>query len=987
MKTFLEYVARDIIAKHGHDLSRVAVVFPNKRAALFLNEHLVRTAGRPIWSPAYITISELFRRHSRRTVADQIKLVCDLHRCFAECTGTDETLDHFYGWGQLLLSDFDDLDKNMAVAEKMFANLRDIHELDDVSYLTAEQVEMIRLFFSNFSEDHNSELKRRFLTLWSKMYDIYRLFNERLAAQGLAYEGALYREVAEDEGIGFDYDTYIFVGFNMLQKVERRLFTRLKKDGRARFYWDFDHYYMPHDDRTTASLGRIRHEAGHYIAGYLADFPNELDTADDDIYGNFGREKHITYIAAPTENAQARYVSRWLREQGRIGAGRRTAVVMCDESLLPTVIHCLPDEADKVNITTGWPLAQSPVASLVTLLINLQTAGHVTGTRKYRLQSVNAVLRHPYMRYISPQYTALNEALNVRSRVYYPTSDLLSVDDGTRLLFGGIDRYDVPTIAGKLTAWLTEVIRLVADNNRDSDDQLFKEALFRTYTLLNRLAGLIDTGDLTIDTVTLQRLIAQLTKSTTIPFHGEPVVGVQVMGVLETRNIDFDHLLVLSANEGNMPRGVNDTSFIPYSIRKAHDLTTVDNKVAIYAYYFYRLLQRAKDVTLVYNNSTENGTTGEMSRFMLQMLVESGHDIIRHTLQAEQRTAQFAPETVQKDDAVMERLLGRFDPSRQRPRADGKAAEEFPLLTPTAINRYMRCPKQFYYNYVCGIKEPDDNDSDEIDNRMFGNIFHAASQSIYERLMQKSPHITDSDLKWLLDHPAEIERTVDEAFNAELFRQPRGAAKRPEYNGLQLINRQVIITYLRRLLAIDRRLAPFDIVGLETDVIDRLDIDGGRVRFCTTIGGRIDRLDSVTDGEGERIRVIDYKTGSRRLRPLGGTDAIFDPANIHEHSDYYLQTFLYSDIVRRSEERNPRRLPVSPALLFIQHAAGEGYDPTLCFGKTAVRDIADHHADFSSLLQQKANEMFNPDIPFTPTDDTDICRTCPYMQLCGNKLP
>lgn len=218
MKTFLEHVAHDIINKYGYDLSRVAVVFPNKRAALFMNEYLVRIAGRPIWSPAYITISDLFRRHSSRRTGDQIKLICDLHKCFTECTGIDETLDHFYGWGQLLLADFDDLDKNMAEADKVFANLRDIHELDDVSYLSKEQIDIIRRFFSNFSEEHNSELKRRFLSLWSHIYDIYNTFNERLTYEGLAYEGALYREVAENVNIEFMYDTYLFVGFNVLQK-------------------------------------------------------------------------------------------------------------------------------------------------------------------------------------------------------------------------------------------------------------------------------------------------------------------------------------------------------------------------------------------------------------------------------------------------------------------------------------------------------------------------------------------------------------------------------------------------------------------------------------------------------------------------------------------------------------------------------------------------------------------------------------------------
>ena len=976
MKTFLEYVARDIISKYGDNLSRVAVVFPNKRAALFMNDHLVRMAGRPIWSPAYITISELFRRHSQKKSGDQIKLICDLHKCFTEATGIDETLDHFYGWGQLLLADFDDIDKNMADPKKVFANLRDIHELDDVSYLSPGQVEMIRRFFSNFSEDHNSELKRRFLSLWSHMYDIYCMFNARLAEAGLAYEGALYREVAEDSSIEFEYDTYLFVGFNMLQKVERRLFERLQKDGRARFYWDFDRYYMP-DSRN------IRNEAGHYIAAYMQHFPNELDTTDSAIYDNFTRKKNITLISAPTENIQARYISRWLTENGRIAAGRRTAVVMCNEGLLQTVIHCLPDEADKVNITTGYPLAQSPVAALLTLLISLQTVGYRATAEKYRLHAVNAVLRHPYIKYVSPLYATLHKALNDDARIYYPARPQLCIDEGMTLLFGGIDGYTCEQFSGRITAWIIDVIRLIASNAGEGDDPLFKEALFRTYTLMNRLSGLIASGDLIIDVVTLQRLVTQLMKATSIPFHGEPVVGVQVMGVLETRNLDFDHLLILSANEGNMPKGVNDTSFIPYSIRKAHDLTTIDNKVAIYAYYFYRLLQRASDITVVYNNSTENGTTGEMSRFILQILVESNHSVARKVLQAEQLTVKTTAEAILKTPHMTDMLRRRFDSAMNAHKA-GR-----PLLTPTAVNKYLRCPKQFYYNYVCGIYEPDNNDTDEIDNRIFGNIFHEASQKMYEQITGGRNHVRKEAIERMLGDRVTLERIVDETFSRELFRTPERTAARPEYNGLQLINREVIITYLKQLLKLDMRLAPFDIIGLETDVVEEMDVCAGSLCFKTTVGGRIDRLDRINDGTGERIRVVDYKTGSRKLDkrdPLVDIPDIFSPENIDKHSDYYLQTFLYSAIVRRNTVINPHGLPVSPALLFIQFAGSDDYDPTLCLNKEPVTDISGHEADIAIQLREKVGEIFNPDIPFRPTADSHICSTCPYRQLCGGSV-
>ncbi|MGN1263476.1 MAG: PD-(D/E)XK nuclease family protein, partial [Prevotella sp.] len=660
--------------------------------------------------------------------------------------------------------------------------------MDDVAYLTPEQKEMIKTFFSNFSDDHNSELKRRFLDMWSRLYDIYKSFNTMLDGQGLAYEGALYRSVVEDESVTFGYDTYIFVGFNMLQKVEQRLFYRLKKEGKARFYWDFDDYYMPDGRKRHGLNAGTQHEAGHYIAAYLEDFPNELDIDDGNIYDNFSRHKDISFISASTENIQAGYVNRWLKEKGRAACGRRTAVVMCDEGLLTSVIHYLPEEVDKVNITTGWQLSLSPMASLLTLLIELQTDGCRAQAGKYRLQSVNRILRHPYMKYISAAYGQLYDELNVSSRVYYPSRDQLAIDDGTALLFTDIYAYESATPTGKIVKWLIGMVKLVASNAGGSDDQLFKEAVFRCFTLLNRLENLIESGDLTVDIATLQRLLKQLISSTAIPFHGEPAEGIQVMGVLETRNIDFDHVLLLSANEGKMPKGVNDTSLIPYSIRKAHELTTIDNKVAIFAYYFYRLLQRAADITIVYNSSTTEGSTGEMSRFMLQMLVESGHHISRMSLAAGQEPKVFAPTTVEKTTTMVTKLRKRFEMND----SDDKLK---PLLTPTAINRYMRCPKIFYFNYICNIWEPDDNDNEEIDNRLFGTIFHDSAQLLYEQLTAKGPHIQKSDMEWLLKHDAEIARAVDTVFCKELFHIEPGSGTKPEYNGLQLINREVIITY------------------------------------------------------------------------------------------------------------------------------------------------------------------------------------------------
>ena len=902
MKSFLAYVAEDIIQKYGTDLSRTAVVFPNKRASLFLNEHLARlTNGKPLWSPAYITISELFRQQSSLTVADPIKLVCDLHKSFCLHTGSDETLDKFYGWGQLLISDFDDIDKNMADAERVFANLRDIHELDDLSYLTDEQRQLLKHFFSHFTEEHETELKQRFLRLWSHFTDIYHDFNERLAQQGLAYEGALYRSVVtnnQETITNNSYDRYLFIGFNLLQKVEQQLFSQLQKEGKARFYWDFDDYYMQ------------QHEAGRFIASYLSYFPNELDSQREDIYKNFQQPKDITYLAAPTEHIQARYVSKWLRDQQRYKDGRRTAIVLCNEQLLPTVIHCLPDEVEKVNITTGYPLSQTPVASFIQRYYDMVLGGN--STRLVRLFH-----RHPYARF---------------------------VEDGQPLL---------------------TMLRAIAQGGKEEiTDPLFQESLFRAYTLVNRLNALVESGDLQVSDTTLQRLVNQLIQQTTIPFHGEPAEGLQVMGVLETRNLDFEHVLLLSCNEGNMPKGVNDSSFIPHSIRQAYELTTVENKVSIYAYYFHRLLQRAKDVTILWNNATEDGQRGEMSRFMLQLLVESRQHITQHTLQSGKSIARYTPAPIEKTPHVLDLLNQQFI---------GPDA----LLSPSAINKYMRCQLQFYYRYIAGIKEPDEPaDEQELDNRIFGNIFHQAADTLYHQLPK---HVTREALDQLLKSKIAIGKAADDAFHEELPHALIG--------GLHLINREVIIRYLRQLIEIDKALAPFDILGLECDVYRELAVSDGQSAgsLQLRLGGRIDRLDQMSDG---RIRVVDYKTSSKKIKYLNSVEDIFDPAKIHDHSDYYLQTFTYADIVSR-QQADILHLPsdvthhaVSPALLFIQHASAKDYDPTLCFGKVKILDIREHSARFCELLENKVNEIFMKNIPFTPTTDLKICQTCPYLQMC-----
>ena len=982
-KTFLEYVAEDIIGKYGTDLSRIAVVFPNKRAALFLNEHLARLAGQPVWSPAYITISDLFRQHTDLKTADPIKLICDIHKSFTKCTGIDETLDHFYGWGQLLLADFDDIDKNMADADSIFCNLKDIHELDDISYLDNEQKEMLKRFFANFSDDIESELKKRFLSLWSHFGDIYHDYNRRLTEQGIGYEGAIYRKVVSEETLHLKYDKYLFVGFNLLQKVERVLFNRLMKEGKAKFYWDFDEYYMPSPSplpsggalvssapRTSAPTNLTTSPSQHLN---ISDFPNELDNTDRDIYANMRRPKRIRFISSPTENAQARFASNWLLENERYRAGRKTAVVMCDESILLPLMHSLPPEADKVNITSGFPLAMTPVASLVMLLFDLYTLGLRKKGTAFNPHYLKKLMAHPYARHLQEVHLKGVHLKGVHLSQVHQEEEQQTIGDNSGCM--GMAGMPYPPTSAALLHHIATLIKQVGIATKPEGDALTQESVFRMFTILNRLATLADSGDLVVDNTTLRRLVSQLVGAASIPFHGEPVIGVQIMGVLETRNIDFDNVLLLSCNEGNMPKGVNDSSFIPYSIRKAHGLTTIDNKVAIYSYYFHRLLQRAGDITIAYNNSTDNGHTGEMSRFMLQLLVESGQKIDHYSLTAKNQPTPLMPKPIEKDEAALSKL------------------EEMSRLSPSAINTYIRCKLAFYYQYIAHIKEPD-SDPETIDNRLFGNIFHRAAYLIYKDITDHSQVIEKAHIQAYLSNRKLLASVVDRAFEEEECKTN---------NGLQIINREVIIEYITKLLKIDQQLCPFSILAMEEEakVYTQLSFtipSGGALKggalvssaptklYNLTIGGIIDRLDAVTDKQTgkPRIRVVDYKTGNQPSSPIKNIDEIFDPNNIRsKHSNYYLQAILYSLIVSRSKRWNPADHPVSPALLFIKQAATNDYDPTLCIDKHPISDVTVYEEEFLTKLKETVADMYSPDAAFTPTDDRKKCELCPYRMLCG----
>lgn len=955
METFLKQVAHDLYNKTEGNFTKVAIVFPNKRASLFFNEYLAQESDRPIWSPTYVSISELFRQSSDLSIADPIKLVCDLYKVFQKATGSKETLDDFYFWGEMLIADFDDADKNMADTHALFSNLKDLNELmDNYDFLEEGQKEALSQFFHNFSINQVTELKQRFISMWNVLGDIYAEYKALLESQSIAYEGMLYRQVIEQLDVeALPYNKYIFVGFNVLNKVEHTLFKKLNEAGKAMFYWDYDTFY----------LNKTPHEAGEFIRRNLRDFPSELPAS---FFDNLNQPKEVTFIESPTENGQVRYLPQWIREN-LTSQEKETAVVLCNEALLQPVLHALPDNVKHINITMGFPLSQTPAYSFVNALMELHTSGYNPNNGRYLFAEVISVLKHPYTRQLSPEAEKLEQTLT-RDNRFYPLPSELKQDNVLELLF--TPRRNNLDLCSMLSEALKEVAVIYqqqAASHSDAFDQLYRESLFKTYTLVNRFHTLIESKELNVQAGTFQRLLTRVMSSSSIPFHGEPAIGMQVMGVLETRNLDFRHLIMLSVNEGQLPKAGGDSSFIPYNLRKAFGMTTIDHKIAVYAYYFYRLMQRAEKVTLVYNTATDGINRGELSRFMLQFLIEWGYPVLRKQLEAAQSPQSSAPIIIEKTPDVMERMKSVFD-IRNNPKA---------LISPSALNCYLDCPLKFYYKYVALLSAPDEVTAD-IDSAKFGSIFHYAAEHIYKDLTAHGKLISRENLETLLKDEVRLQTYVDNGFKELFFNLPPN--EQPEYNGIQLINSAVIVKYIQQLLRNDLRYAPFTFIGSEQRIFENIEICTSTGDIQSRIGGIIDRIDS----KGESLRIVDYKTGGDADTPAN-VQSLFIPDK--KRSNYVFQTFLYASIVcKKLREKNDSRL-VTPALLYIHRAASEKYSPVIQMGeprkpKEPVDNFAQHEGDFRENLKTLLEDIFNPDISFTQTEIEDKCAYCDFRALC-----
>lgn len=949
---FLKLVAGDLYKRLNGELSNIAIVFPNKRARLFFNEYLMQLNGRPMWSPTYITINELFEQCSNAVIGDSILLVSKIYKEYIRHTHSSESIDSFYYWGELLIKDFDDIDKNLADTQQLFSNINDLRSIGTASdTLDEEQRLAIEQFFKNFKPQEHSELKSRFMHIWQVLGDIYTTFKEQLRNDGIAYEGMLYRDVLEsNETLPLPHDKYIFVGFNALNRVESRLFETIKKSGKALFYWDYDQSYI--NDST--------HEAGHFMRHNLVRFPNALE----DYPYNGIENKKIDIVSTTTDSIQMRYASEWIKQHINPKNEVETAVILCDESKLESVYHIIPDSVTERNITMGFPVSHTPIFDLTKQLIQLQTQGYSKEHNTFALESVCSILNHSYIKKHSPIAVEISQDITTK-RTLFPPLELFANDELLASIF---------TLHTDNTMWmhsLGDIIHRIAqkshtagssikeDEKSEADiyNELFLEAQLKVYTQTQRLVDVLERGEIEISKNTLGSLLLRILSGTTIPFHGEPVVGMQVMGLLETRNLDFKNIIFLSANEGNLPKNSSENSFIPYNLRRAFGLTLSEHRDSIYAYNFYRLLQRAENVTIVYNSSSEGAGRNGCSRYLLQLMA-NGNCGKKIALDCTPKIKPIKPTTIAKDSEIIERLRKIYDNSNNSGRT----------LSPSAINCYIDCSLRFFYRYVMQLKKIEQPTA-SIQGNDFGLIFHKAAELFYAHIVSKSNGIIErSDLMPYIEKDAFLYPFVDKAFNEEFFK----STTKPIYDGEQYMNRRIIHLLLKRLVTMDASHAPFEYVGSEQDIFFDLTLPTNDGDIKLSIGGRIDRMDRK-DGV---LEIIDYKTGGKEESKIT-LDKVF--SHDGKSMGYVFQALLYC--VAAIEGKKTQK--ASPSLIYIHRKDGsDRNDYVVKIDGTPLQDVSPLCDEFKRRLQDVLSELFDKNKPFKATDNEERCTFCDFKHIC-----
>lgn len=970
MIPFLYQVASLFYSKYGAEVSHLAFVFPNRRTGLFFQKYLSEVSEKPLFSPTILTINDLFVQLSGKQTADRISMLFKLYDIYLDHSGSSETFDEFLYWGEMLLNDFDDIDKYMVDARMLFTNVTDLREIEnDFSFLSPEQIAAIRTFWSSFYPKGDTPNQEQFLAVWQILYALYADLREALAAEGKGYEGMIFREVVEllekNECCDLPYTKVVFVGLNALSVAEERFLSELQKRGIADFYWDYASPKVTDPDN----------KASYFVERNLRQFPSQLigngqlATDNED-----GGKKKIEVIGIPSGIGQAKQVHSLLSElckEDEMSAEEalRTAVILPDEHLLIPVLNAIPEQIRRINVTMGYPLAGTPVASLMEYILALQkNIRYVDRRPVFYFRDVLPILNHRYVSTTSPEVVSdLVKDISENNKIYISYDDLnktpllsilftpvTAVDAFSDYLIGVLQELNKAVESGK---WKVENIDSGAEQLSTSDSQLStindieQEFIFHYFATVNRMKEVMQEANVEMKIDTYFRLLKRVTDTITIPFHGEPLSGLQIMGVLETRALDFDRLIILSMNEGIFPLRKAANSFIPYNLRRGFGLPTYEHQDSVWAYHFYRLIYRASHVSLLYDTRSNGLQTGEVSRFVHQLHYHY-EEPIRNKLVVYNVSSSKTPALqVAKTKEVMNRLAAF--------RRGGERA-----ISASAVNTYLDCPLKFYFSVVEGIREEEEV-SETIESNIFGSILHKVMEELYQPFCGKM--VTADLLKAIRKDTLMLMGAVARAF-AEIFFKTD--IVRP-LTGQNFLIGEMIRKYVEKVLERDAKLTPFRYIESEKKIKNLFPLaDKSEIQ----LKGFIDRIDEVRDA----VRIIDYKSGSGTTQ-FTSVEALFDKED-KDRAKAVMQVFMYAWMYGAKA--------IQPGIYYMRTLFSPSFDSGIYrrtdrFKTEQVLDFDNYRTDFENSLRNCLDEIFDTETPFRQTPNGKACMYCPFKDICG----
>jgi ATP-dependent helicase/nuclease subunit B len=957
MRSFLKEVATDLHQRFGDDLKDVVIVFNNKRPILFLKKHLGELAGKAFWSPSFFTIGQFVSESSNQLVADPIQQFFILHQEFNRLLVLEGNQpvapDVFYPMAEIILGDFSQIDYDLADSDHLFSELFDIAVIQkQFSHFTEEQQQFLERFWASFSMDRQQEHQQKFIDLWRRLPLLYKGFHQRLASLGLSTTANLYRQFAlgqtSDAKFYEQYKKVVFIGFNALNKSEATLFMRLQEEGKALFYFDTDSYYV--NDNLQ--------EAGLFIRRNLKE--HDLINAFESSHQSLGvQEKQVQVIKSQGHTAQAKAVKQViLTGEADLDTDdpESIAIIIADESLLIPVLQTIPPEVGKVNVTMGYPLAQSTVFGLIDLWLNIQEQLNKEKKDTVYYRDVEAFLSHPLTSVKEKDRQEIQKIILDNQLLEVPLTQMQFASDIAPNFF--TIKSDGLQCLDALSVLLATALELRQKSGMLQ--HLEASLIIAVSAKLNVLYDALSDYAANLPLLFVLSLIRKTLQGLSVPLEGEPLKGIQVMGLLESRCLDFDKVVILGVNEGIMPKLTLSTSFIPDSIRRAYGLPVIENQDAISAYLFYRLLQRSSDVSLIYNSLVDETNTGEPSRFIRQLEFESK---LRFNYQQQEQAVRIEPRpplSVAKTGKVWQ-ALERF-----------LQAKENEKISATAITTYMSCQLQFFYRYIAKIREPD-MVSENLEANQIGSVFHQVMEWFYQDLAKEDPVITTLRIQ---NKRKDIPNLCKQALSKELFKS-KDRISQP--NSMQQIILRIVEEYVDAVLLHDEHIAPFNIIELEnkSDYKYRFPIEVKGSTQEVQLFGIIDRVD---EKQGV-TRIVDYKTGSRDEVKFTCLEDLFEPEG-KKQNKAMMQTLFYTFIYE--QVKNVKQ--IEPNLYIIRKMKDEG---TQFFtggrgGKVFLE--AEHLEELKSgfQIQLKAllEELFNPEIPFSDSVSKVNCGFCPYKEIC-----